>query len=839
MNRRRHIRAIDEHRAVESPKHVAEPGERDSLELSDDYLADDSHDELDELENGTLGPSFGWIFPATALLAVVGWTGFFAWINRDGMLGYASAQQWSAWITSWAVPVLLVLAVWLLARRSSTREARRFGHTAEMLSRQSAELESRLKVINRELSLAREFLGAQSRDLEFFGRSASETIGEHAATLQSLIADNGARIESIASVSSTALENMEKLRNDLPVIANSSRDVSNQIGNAGRTAKGQLAELVAGFERLNEFGSASEIQVESLQKRIEEALDTMRVRSETLRDQVAALHGEAVDEESEALELIRVRIAALRDEAATTSSAIREGEVEATSAWNAQIEEIRARLKAAIEEVVALDERALENSNRKLQDLAAEAESIDARLAERNTTLAVELAKRRTEIENAHRAAMIATQERLTALDRAIEERRRDQLEKLAELVAQGETLGDRIDALGAQIDRAAAQGADAGDTLAARVETLDNTLSRSRETIGSTGEALSGLTDASVRLLELIQASAKHSKDDLPVAIADFENRLNEVEGRTEAVRDLLDAAADRGAALSETLAQTHEGSAQVIADIDRFRERLAGSTVEQHAALTELSSLMSALDDDNRQAAERAQGELREAIAALETSARDALATLEADKADRIRAIADRVGSESAEAIGKAVEEQTAQSLGELDSATRRSSEATREAARRMTEQLTKVNELASNLEARVAHARERAEQQVDNDFARRVALITESLNSNAIDIGKALSSEVADTAWTAYLRGDRGIFTRRAVRLLDNTEAREVAELYDGDPDFREHVSRYIHDFEAMLRTLLSTRDGNAVSVTLLSSDMGKLYVALAQAIERLRD
>ena len=38
--------------------------------------------------------------------------------------------------------------------------------------------------------------------------------------------------------------------------------------------------------------------------------------------------------------------------------------------------------------------------------------------------------------------------------------------------------------------------------------------------------------------------------------------------------------------------------------------------------------------------------------------------------------------------------------------------------------------------------------------------------------------------------------------------------------------------------MLRQILSTRDGNALGVTLLSSDMGKLYVVLAQAIERLR-
>ena len=38
--------------------------------------------------------------------------------------------------------------------------------------------------------------------------------------------------------------------------------------------------------------------------------------------------------------------------------------------------------------------------------------------------------------------------------------------------------------------------------------------------------------------------------------------------------------------------------------------------------------------------------------------------------------------------------------------------------------------------------------------------------------------------------------------------------------------------------LLRLLIGARDGSAISVTLLSSDIGKLYVALAQAIDRLR-
>ena len=159
-------------------------------------------------------------------------------------------------------------------------------------------------------------------------------------------------------------------------------------------------------------------------------------------------------------------------------------------------------------------------------------------------------------------------------------------------------------------------------------------------------------------------------------------------------------------------------------------------------------------------------------------------------------------------------------------------------REVTIQLRDQLAKVNELTLNLEQRIGRARELAEEQVGNDFARRMALITDSLNSNAIDIASALSEDVTDTAWDAYLKGDRGIFTRRAVRLLSNGEAKEISELYQRDEGFKGNVSRYIHDFEAMLRAMLSTRDGNALGVTLLSSDMGKLYVALAQAIERFR-
>jgi hypothetical protein len=38
--------------------------------------------------------------------------------------------------------------------------------------------------------------------------------------------------------------------------------------------------------------------------------------------------------------------------------------------------------------------------------------------------------------------------------------------------------------------------------------------------------------------------------------------------------------------------------------------------------------------------------------------------------------------------------------------------------------------------------------------------------------------------------------------------------------------------------MLRRVLAERDGGAIAVTLMSSDVGKLYAALAQAVDRRR-
>ena len=820
----------------------------------------------------------GWRLPLVAAVAVAGWTVFFLWAVQGDLAGGIAPRQAIALVVQWAVPTLLVVCCWILLTHNSRREAARFGEVARSLRGESEALEQRLAAVNRELSLAREFLAAQSRDLESLGRVAGERLSAHAEHLQSLVRANGDEVQAIATVSTTALENMGRLRDDLPVIANSARDVANHIGAAGRTAHGQIGELVAGFERLNQFGQASERQVGALQSRVDaalaafeaqllemgdltsarfealrsasedfraelarrevDALAGLRRRAEALAEELAAARSTLDDGEAEAVRTLHDRIATIRDEANGLSSALRESEQQAADLWTGQVEQLRQRLLSAIDEVKAVDEAALESANRKLAALRAEAEKVDADVAARDEQFLSAMASRQAAMAEAEGEALAGLEQCLAGLDRQLADRRAALAGELEALASAGDAVAGKLGQVRDDVAAIRQAGDDVDNRLAAALAALESRLADGQAALADTQEAVAELTEASVRLLELIQATAQHTRTQIPAALDSAEGRLAALGGQSDRVRDVLHEAAAKSADLSAYVLASREESAAAVAGLDALQDNLGRKVESSLAHVASLSAALTGANEQSEALAARATGALSEAIALLEQNSRAAMGSVEQASADAVRALAERVANQSGKAIEKALAESAEGALVGLGAAAERAASAGREATIQLRDQLARVNELAGNLETRVARARELAEQEVDRDFARRVALISEGLNSTAIDLAKVLATDVSDTAWTAYLRGDRGIFTRRAVRLLDNTEAREVAELYDADPDFRENVSRYIADFENMLRTLLSTRDGKPVSVTLLSSDMGKLYVALAQAIERLR-
>jgi chromosome segregation ATPase len=928
-------------------------------------VADTSPEEAPQEDDPPVAAQARWLLPAIGGVLLVLWTAFFIWAMFDRMISDPLPEQWVELLGDWAVPVLLVVVAALVLLRNSRREALRFGDAARLLSDESARLDTRLSVVNRELSLAREFIAAQSRDLETLGRLAADRLSTQADRLQGLIRENHARVETIGSVSEAALDNMEKLRGQLPVIASSAKDVTNNIGNAGRTAHSQLQEMVAGFRRLNEFGQASERQVHVLRGLVEEtiaefgrqadqftntadvrfaafqeagaafraqmdtheveALAAIRSRASAMAEEIDQTRQRLDRDEAESLTSLRARLSALREEGNAIARALRDGESRAVEAWQAGVARMKEDLQEALVAIREADAETASASHARVgaiaQDLArlekqaaeqahqfAEAVSegqaeafaaqqaglarmneiltaideavaarraqhgeIDqeaaARLREQLATHDREIAERRSRHEQLERLAAEGLRARLSVLDAEMADRRieheaieQQSAERMREQFAaidgeishrrvqheaQSAAIADHADKIAARLaefekraTEIAAHGSHAEATLAASLGALASGLAAGRSALAGTEGEIAALTDSSVRLLELIQASARHGAEDLPQALSRGEVQLRDIEARMAALREAAGDTQSRGAQLAQTVDSANDTLRQTYAELSALQAGLDRSSSAHGEVLAHLRGELDAITNQSAALAEDTRTRLAAALDELSRSTRAAVDGFSESGSAAVAALARQAGSETAIAIDEAMRSSTLATTGKLERAVAEAATVSREAAMQLRDQLAKVNELTGNLESRVAHARQRAEEQVDNDFTRRVALITESLNSNAIDIAKALSTDVSDTAWAAYLRGDRGIFTRRAVSLVDNAEAKMIAQTYERDRDFHEHVSRYIHDFEAMLRQVLSARDGQALGVTLLSSDMGKLYVALAQAIQRLR-
>ena len=631
---------------------------------------------------------------------------------------------------------------------------------------------------------------------------------------------------------------MEKLRGQLPVIASSAKDVTNNIANAGRTAHTQLGEMLTGFDRLNSFGQACERQVQSLRQKVDEALAEFARQSEQLdaiaRDRFAllaergaAFRSQLDTHEADSIEAIRARAASLADEVAQTRQQLDAQEAESLTS-------LRARLSALRDEGGAMTRAIREGEARSLESWHEATSRIDQEL--RNALASLETAENRA-VENA-RARLEALGHDTAALDQQIAERRAGHEQQSAALVAHSQAIAAELAGFERYLAEILTRSSEAEIAIAASVQALSAKLGESRALLTGTDREIAQLTDAGVRLLEILQASKQQTRDELPDALVRGEQRLAAFESRIMALHGAVVEAGQHGDNLSARLQASEAELRAAFRSIEEMQSAFGHNSIVHGEKLVELRQTLTDIGEQSAQLAQDAQGELSGAIEKLVAAANAAVTTIGQTGTQAVSSLASQLGAESASAIDRAMRESAADVAGQLENAASQAANVSREAALQLRDQLAKVNELVGNLERRVAHARQRAEEQVDNDFSRRAALITESLNSNAIDIAKALATDVSDTAWAAYLRGDRGIFTRRAVSLIESGEAKGIVQVFEQDPQFREHVSRYIHDFEAILRQVLSTRDGHALGITLLSSDMGKLYVALAQSIDRLR-
>jgi hypothetical protein len=772
-----------------------EPGEH--LIIAQESLVDDNPYEDWAIEETPSGYRWKSLFiPSLFILATVSWTGFFAWTHYAEALQGIQAAQAISWISAWALPVCLIGILWLLALRNSSAEADRFGDVANRLRDESEALERRMRTVNEEIALARAFLAQNAQELDSIGRQSAQRLMETAEQLNTALADSDTRAKALEEVSNAATSNLEQLRKHLPVVTSAAKDVTNQIGSAGNSAQVQVKSLIAALQRVADAGTTARNTVAETTQHAEAS--SLKIVDLVQQTTVALAH--SID----GAEQRSVSIAAnLGVATASVDSALTQTGQKAEILFNQSAAQANALLKQAAQTAESL--------------LTTSAQNFEAMVSQSGNHLTAQMAEFNGALDKLQTQSL-HEDDRLNAM--------------MARISAHIEETSTHIASVDALATERTAR-------LAFSVEALVHSTKDLNQSMDDNHKAAETLVERAERLLLALDTANKEIDESLPAALSRIDDRLIASLAHIDAVSaksGFLDSYSDNMLAKVSTLQHLVEQQKIAVDGLMASSDEHFTARSEQAGSLAETLSSTKQLILDMT---ESADGALVSSLLRVRDTAHEAAENSRQILDEQLSQVAGKLSEQNRAILASAVEDQVSTLDEILRDSIDRNIAASEASTQKISAQLVLIDEMTGNLEQRLTDTHSSFAGIDEDSFARRMVMLTEALNSTAIDVAKILSNEVTDTAWAAYLKGDRGVFTRRAVKLLDTGEARAIATHYGQDNEFRDHVNRYIHDFEAMMRVLLSTRDGNAIGVTLLSSDVGKLYVALAQAIERLRN
>lgn len=646
---------------------------------------------------------------------------------------------------------------------------------------------------------------------------------------QSVIAMR-AEARSLEGLLGVLSERIQDSRSELTMIAQHLMQLGDETtGKLG----GITRELDSSSDRLAKHGEALDRAAESARNDVAVLLDdlpraeaTARTLSEQL--QSAGTHVvQHVTSYEEQVSLLAARTQRTEDTIATAVQTLTDSLAQVQSAGStaaATIDKASAGLSTTADDLMQRAAITLEQIRAGIDTQAAAVASLVEQASAGIGRAGVEAAEALGSNVSSANSALEGLTSRIAEQERASQRIVADTGRALAE-------LDEKFTALAEQGDQRAA-------TFAQSIGRARTELQQLSEETGTQDKAVEVLAERAEALQNYVSRLTADVREQLSSAIGDAEAGASRLTDATSTIRPELEWMRQASIEASERIATSAAGIAE---QQDRFAALLAtldegvGDAGERVLALAQAISAAqneaTRLCNDTGPALVDAMVQVREAAAHAAERAREAIANVVPESAQTLSAA-------THEALEKVIREEIEQRLNEVQTTAARAVDAAREASDRLTEQMLTLGRSASALEQHMEQVTAEQREKDSEAFARRVSLLIDSMNSASIDVGKILSDEVDDKAWDAYLKGNRGVFTRRAVRLLDGSESRDIRAHYETDLEFQQAANRYVHDFESMLRRVLAERDGGMIAVTLMSSDMGKLYAALAQVLDKRR-
>ena len=106
------------------------------------------------------------------------------------------------------------------------------------------------------------------------------------------------------------------------------------------------------------------------------------------------------------------------------------------------------------------------------------------------------------------------------------------------------------------------------------------------------------------------------------------------------------------------------------------------------------------------------------------------------------------------------------------------------------------------------------------------RRATFISERLQSLAVDMNRLLETTVSEDDWRRFNRGEKGIFVRKMLGFREKAKLDAIKQKYQDDDEFRRYVTRYLSQFESLLKEATKRDHDGILNATFMSSDMGKV-------------
>ena len=113
---------------------------------------------------------------------------------------------------------------------------------------------------------------------------------------------------------------------------------------------------------------------------------------------------------------------------------------------------------------------------------------------------------------------------------------------------------------------------------------------------------------------------------------------------------------------------------------------------------------------------------------------------------------------------------------------------------------------------------------------DFIKQSEQMLAPLHEQSMDLTRVAGAEIPDIVWNKYHSGDKTIFSKWLAKMLGAADKKQIRDMIKNDAVFRRQATQFVHSFDKILGNAQQTDNPDAVSATLIKTDVGHIYVAL---------